>query len=228
MSKVLVWQDFEDAAVHLGCDIASVRAVCEVESGKSGFNPDGSVKTLFEGHYFYRYTKGAYSSTDPDLSYPSWTKVHYGRTWQAEQSRLARATVLDREAALKSASWGKFQIMGFNYQLAGFDSVEAFVAAMQRDERSQLLAFVEFVKNSTPVMLESLRTRNWAGFARAYNGPGYAVNAYDTKLASAYAKYASEPAPAQAPAAPAQIPQADRLGKLAWFLQLVLGLLRKK
>jgi len=48
-------------------------------------------------------------------------------------------------------------------------------------------------------MAEALRKRNWAAFAKAYNGPGYAKNQYDTKLAASYATFA---APAPAPAAP--------------------------
>ena len=34
-----------------------------------------------------------------------------------------------------------------------------------------------------------LAAHDWAGFARGYNGPGYAQNAYDTKLAAAYRKW---------------------------------------
>jgi hypothetical protein len=30
--------------------------------------------------------------------------------------------------------------------------------------------------------------KDWAKFARGYNGPGYAQNAYDVKLAQAYEK----------------------------------------
>ena len=35
-------------------------------------------------------------------------------------------------------------------------------------------------------LVEWLRERNWAKFARAYNGPGYAQNQYDVKLKQAY------------------------------------------
>ena len=31
-----------------------------------------------------------------------------------------------------------------------------------------------------------LRAKNWAGFARAYNGPGYARRGYHTRMAAAY------------------------------------------
>jgi len=48
------------------------------------------------------------------------------------------------------------------------------------------------------VMAEALRKKDWATFARRYNGPGYAKNSYDTKLKSAYDRFAAEAAPTQA------------------------------
>ena len=35
----------------------------------------------------------------------------------------------------------------------------------------------------------ALRSKSWATFARGYNGPGYAQNAYDKKMAQAYARW---------------------------------------
>ena len=40
---------------------------------------------------------------------------------------------------------------------------------------------------------DELRTHNWAGFARGYNGAGYAKNGYHTKLAARYAWWAKRP-----------------------------------
>ena len=34
----------------------------------------------------------------------------------------------------------------------------------------------------------SLGAQDWASFARGYNGPNYAINRYDTRLAAAYNK----------------------------------------
>jgi hypothetical protein len=39
-------------------------------------------------------------------------------------------------------------------------------------------------------MLTALQAKNWAEFAKRYNGPAYAQNRYDEKLAKAYAKFA--------------------------------------
>jgi hypothetical protein len=44
-------------------------------------------------------------------------------------------------------------------------------------------------------MKKALQDRDWAAFAKAYNGKGYAKNKYDEKLAAAYKKFAAPPAP---------------------------------
>jgi hypothetical protein len=94
---------------------------------------------------------------------------------------------LDRQAALGSASWGLFQIMGFHYQKVGFDSVDAYVKAMFQSEGHQLDAFINFIKAAK--LDAHLRAKRWARFAKGYNGPGYAKNQYDKKLEAAYEKY---------------------------------------
>ena len=186
MKPILTPQDFAAAADALQCSVAAIKAVCEVEAPKGGFNPDGSPVTLFEGHKFYKFTGGKFAHQAPDLCFPSPARQFYGKTWQAEQERLSRAISLDREAALKSASWGKFQIMGFNHHMVGFDTIQKFVNAMYESEGAQLSAFVKFVLTSG--LAPALRRQDWAGFARGYNGAAYAENKYDTKLAAAYAK----------------------------------------
>ena len=187
MKPVLVDQDFQDAAGQLGCEVAAIKAVCRVEAPRGGFNPDGTPVTLFEGHKFHKFTHGAFDGEAPDLSYPEWTRQHYGDDWLQEQDRLQRAMALDREAALRSASWGKFQIMGFNHESVGFSTIQAFVNAMYRSEREHLMAFVLYVlKNG---LAPALRRKDWKVFARGYNGPGYAENKYDIKMAAAYRRF---------------------------------------
>lgn len=188
MSQGLTHQDFLRAANRLRCDVAAIRAVCEVEAPKGGFFPDGTPTTLFEGHKFSSFTGGIYDESHPAISYPSWTREHYGG-WMREKERLAEAITLDREAALKSASWGKFQIMGFNHKAAGFPNVQKFVNAMYAGEAEQLDAFVNFVIHEK--LDDEMRERRWAAFARKYNGPGFARNKYHLKLAAAYEKWAA-------------------------------------
>ena len=189
---MIKYADVVDDAKRLGCEPEAVLAVAEVESAGGGFSPDGFPKTLFEGHWFHKLTKGKYSQTHPTISYPTWTRQFYGKTWQAERARLELATSLDRTAALQSASWGMFQIMGFNHGLCGYKTVQQFVNAMCKDENSQLEAFVGFVIERG--LADELQRKDWHGFARLYNGPRYMENDYAGKLERSYNKYKNQPA----------------------------------
>lgn len=77
--------------------------------------------------------------------------------------------------------------MGFNYASCGEESVESFVRSMCESEYKQLLLFANFIKQNPPV-LRALQCKDWAEFAKCYNGPAYAKNKYDLKLAEAYRK----------------------------------------
>lgn len=178
--------DYTDCATDLQCQVAAVRAVVAVESSGGGFLPDGRPKILFEAKYFHDLTKGKYDKTNPNISSPVWNRKLY-KGGAREWDRLNEAAALNRSAALQSASWGLFQIMGANFKRCGFQTVEDFVAAMEQSEGAQLKAFIGFVKSGK--LDGFLRKLNWAAFAKGYNGPGYAKNKYDQKLAAAYGKY---------------------------------------
>ncbi|AZB23580.1 N-acetylmuramidase family protein [Chryseobacterium bernardetii] len=180
--KTLTEQDYIDAAKELGCEVAAIKAVSEVEAPKGGFQADGRPTILFERHKFHEFTKGKYSKEFPDISNP-----RPGGYTNDEHARLDKAAKLDRNAALKSASWGKFQIMGFNHNLVGFPVLQDFINAMYKSEGEQLKAFVKFIKANK--LDDELRDKRWADFARIYNGRNYHINAYDKKMAAAYKKY---------------------------------------
>jgi hypothetical protein len=176
---------FIAAAQDIGCEVEAVMAVARVESSGAGFDPEGFPRTLFEGHWFHRYTNGKFAASNPTLCYPKWTKQFYGKSWQEEKARLSQAIALDKTSAMLSASWGMFQIMGFNFSKCGYKTVQQFVNDMCKSEDSQLLIFTDYVKNAG--LADELRDKRWADFARLYNGPEYAQNKYDTKLQAAYA-----------------------------------------
>jgi hypothetical protein len=176
--------------------VPAIKAVAEVESSGGGFLSDGRVKILFEGHKFYKYTNGAYAQSHPTICYKNWTKAFYAKGPNAdvrgagELARLDEAIALDRTAALMSASYGKFQVMGFNFQTCGFANVEDFYAAMQVSEGEHLKAFCNFIVGNS--LDGALRAHSWAKLAAGYNGPAWKDNAYDTKLAAAFAKYSKQ------------------------------------
>jgi len=76
--------------------------------------------------------------------------------------------------------------MGFNWRVCGFKSLQDFIKAMYRDEASHLAAALGYIKGTG--ILPALKRLDWAAFAKGYNGPGYAANNYDVKLARAYAE----------------------------------------
>ena len=180
----------------LEVETAAARAVAEVESHGSGFLPAPAIrpKVLFEGHAFHKLTAGRYDKDYPNLSYPRWDRSQYSGSLAGEWKRLDQACLLDRAAALQSASWGMFQIMGFNYSYAGYPDVEAFVADQHAGAEEQVRAFARFI--SRPPFLKALRKKDWAGFASAYNGPGYRQNKYDTKMETAYGRFQTATSPA--------------------------------
>lgn len=180
----LTEQDFERAALELLCDVPAIQAVAEVESAQNGFLPDGRPVILFERHKFYQFTKGQHYLTHPSIcNQERGGYLGKEREWQ----RYDQAQELNANAAALATSWGRFQIMGFNYEACGYGSVGEFVAAMCESEAKQLDAFVNFIKSRG--LDDDLRERNWATFARVYNGPKYRENHYDEKLQAAYQKY---------------------------------------
>ncbi|HKX84575.1 MAG TPA: N-acetylmuramidase family protein [Pyrinomonadaceae bacterium] len=179
--------DFCRAAKRLRCDVAAIKAVAEVESRGEGFYSDGFPVILFERHKFRKYTGGRYNETHPQISGPA---GGYGSAGQNQRNKFNLAFKLDPEAAMKSCSWGKFQIMGFNHRAAGFATVGEFVDAMKESEGRQLEAFVTFIIHEH--LDDELRGRKWSELAFAYNGPGYEKNEYDSKMAAAYKRFAKE------------------------------------
>jgi len=177
---------FDAARTTLSIATEALWAVMNVESRGAGFLPSGRPKILFEGHWFSRLTSGVHDAAHGDISYPNWTRDHY-LGGEREYERLERAVGLDREAALKSTSWGLGQVMGFNAEKAGFTDVEDMVAAMSESEDAQLRAMAGFIHAEG---LESaLADEDWRAFAEVYNGPGFEQNNYDGKLEAATAAY---------------------------------------
>ena len=187
----LTLSDYEEAAAALGIEVAAILAVKEVELGnKPAFVNAGRPRILFEGHIFWRQLQKRgidprqYMQGNEEVLYPKWTRSHYTNSGQGEYARLQKAMSINEEAALASASWGMFQIMGFNYKVCGCRNVNEFVQIMGQSEVAQLQMFMNFLQANGQDKF--LRNHDWAGFARSYNGPGYAQNRYDVKIRDAY------------------------------------------
>jgi len=194
--------DLVKAAERLDVPLASVYAVNEVESNGRGFLDNGKPVILFERHIMYR--RLALCRYDGDdaaqlqqhadqltVSNPALVNPRPGgyAGGTAEHQRLANARLIDDIAALESASWGAFQIMGYHWQRLGYASVHAFVTAMNASESQQFEAFIRFIETDQ-ALHKALKAKKWATFAELYNGPDYKRNLYDIKLQRAFERHA--------------------------------------
>jgi hypothetical protein len=156
--------------------------------------PDGRPKILFEGHVFWRMLKAAgknpadYVQGNEDILFEKQDRSKYLHG-AAEYVRLEKAEKIDRVAALKSASWGEFQIMGFNHKTVGYSDVDSFVESMKQPGAGQIRAVLAFMDHNKLLPLVRGPHKNWAKFAAAYNGAGYKKNQYDVKLQKAYDRF---------------------------------------
>jgi hypothetical protein len=206
---------YKEAAKSLGVPVSYVRAVSEVETAGESFLPDGRMKVLFERHWFYRKLKEAIMNFPDKKAYVGKMVLSPGeqitvdnimaamvRNYSnicnperggylgdgAEWGRLNSAMKFDIEAACQSASYGAYQIMGFNCVYCGYKTAHDMMDGLAHSESKQLMAMVSFVK-SQPAMLACLKRGDWAGFAEKYNGPAYKTNSYDIKLAKGEEKW---------------------------------------
>lgn len=176
---------FDTVQARLGGDAASLWSLLSVETRGFGFLPDRRPKILFERHIFAARTGGRFSTGYPDLSNPKAGGYSGGA---AEYQRLKRAMLLDRRAALDSASWGLGQVMGFNATKIGYASVDAMVRAFADSEDAQLQGCAGFI-TANDALHAAYTAQKWARVAFFYNGAQYAKNKYDAKLAAAHSHY---------------------------------------
>jgi peptidoglycan hydrolase-like protein with peptidoglycan-binding domain len=221
--RALSGEDYARAAKAIGCEEAVIRAVTVVEARGQGFDAKKRPVILFEPHVFWRClpTSKRGEAQRLGLAYPKWRPGNYPGTQDARYAQLERAMLIDRDAALMACSWGLGQVLGENWQMCKFTSVEAFVRKNLEGEGGQLDVMVAFIIGAG--LGKHLRAKNWAGFARGYNGPGYAKNQYDKKLATAYARLSKGASIAYDPLADGLLSVGDK-GDVVKALQIALGI----
>lgn len=190
----LTEEDYQDVAEMLGVETAAIKAVVDIEAGKQhqGFFAPGKPLVNFDLSMFRQHARrnginlSRYSRSH-SMVFSSPNARRYGSTQAAQQERLRTARTIDEKTAVQGTFWGMFQIGGFNWKLCGCESIDDFVERMSRSERDQLELFANFIKNSG--MLPALKSKNWAAFARRYNGASYASRGYHTRMAAAYVRH---------------------------------------
>lgn len=184
----LTEEDFLLVAEELDVEVAVIKAVVAIEAGKEmkGFWAPGIPVINFDRTMYAKFKSKASSKAGAKGE-----KVPEGLTGYAlsEWTQLINARKTNAQGANMGTFWGMFQIGGFNYRQCGCESVDEFVRLMAYSELEQLELFAAFITNGG--MVEDLRKKNWAAFARKYNGANYAKRGYHTKMAAAYKKYVS-------------------------------------
>ncbi|MEO1399331.1 MAG: N-acetylmuramidase family protein, partial [Pseudomonadota bacterium] len=176
----------------LGVPRASLLAVAEVESGgRVGAKIKGRLEPLirFEGHYFDRLLeeKDRVIARKAGLANPRAGRVRNPRRQAERWAMLDKAIAINRVAALSSCSWGIGQVMGAHWKRLGFGSADALVELARAGAAGQVKLMARYIAHAG--LQESLRTQDWAMFARRYNGPAYAKNQYDRKMEAAYLRW---------------------------------------
>ena len=192
----LTEEDYREVANRLKVDVASIKAVVEIEAGRQhkGFWAENKPLINFDLAMFRNFAarnkinlKPYVKSHSVVFSRPN--IAAYGSQQAAQQARLDAAMKINPLTAIQGTFWGMFQIGGFNWKRTGVSSPQEFVMLMSRSERDQLDMFAEFIVSTG--LDKHLRNKDWRSFARGYNGPSYAAKGYHTKLANAYKKHSA-------------------------------------
>ena len=145
---------------------------------------------LYERHYMRRFLLadgmtlpevGALSNSEPKIVHTFEAAYSYG-SLDEQYSRLRRAGEINRVAAIKSCSWGKFQVVGEYYRHL-YVSTDELRMAQNYCALQHLQYFkVFFVKEKN--LIEPMRNKDWTRIAQKYNGASQI--GYDVKIRNAY------------------------------------------
>ncbi len=172
------------ATIGVGED--EIHAFMDVEASGAGFDAEGRVKMLFEPHIFWKELgpgKTRDLAASKGLAYEKWKPGAYPRE---SYTRLSAAMAINETAALRSASWGLGQIMGFNHVAAGYATPQDMVADFAADEDNQLEAMIRFI--TAKGLAAAIRAHDWQKIETVYNGGGHG-GAYAVKMKAAYERW---------------------------------------
>ncbi|MCO5162540.1 MAG: N-acetylmuramidase domain-containing protein [Mesorhizobium sp.] len=186
-------KEIETVAARIGIEPAALLAIAEIEAGGRAYATVGGRQEpliRFEGHYFDRRLPAPKraAARAAGLADPKAGAVKNPASQAARWAMLEKAAAIDHKAAHESVSWGIGQVMGAHWEWLGYAGIDALVDEARSGVGGQISLMARYIDKAG--LAAAIRRRDWAAFARAYNGPGYKRHAYDRKIAEAYAKYA--------------------------------------
>ncbi len=178
----------QERADAMGVPVEGLAAVLHVESSGTGFKPDGRMIIRFENHIFFSQWGSSNKAVfdkhfkfDPDKKWEGhqWRRDENG-AWEPchasqaqEWNTLDFARSLADEGAIKSASYGVGQTMGFNFEKLGYKSAKEMFDSMNGALKPQIDGMFSFIQG-TKNCYEGLKARDYVKFASGYNGTGKA------------------------------------------------------
>lgn len=173
---------YRDIAARLKVDAPTLEAIRQVEALGQAFDEKRRPVILFERQIFSRATQRRFDESHPELSAPRFS-IQGFRRGDAAWAQLKAAWALDPEAAYQATTFGMFQITGVNHKVLGFETAAEYARFVSQSQANQVEAFARFVERQG--VLKYLQTRDWAGFARRWNGPAFSAR-YAERLDKAY------------------------------------------
>lgn len=221
-ARRLTDQDLPRIGAIIGVGEDVLHAIMDVEAPKSGFDAQGRPRILFEPHIFWRELGPGAKRTEAarqGLAYAHWKAGAYGPE-SAQYGKLERAMAIDADAALRSCSWGRGQIMGFNHAMVGYASARSMAEAFAESEAAQVEAIVRFVAakrldghlRKIDALKRPSTPDDWRPIASGYNGAGYERHNYHGRLADRFNFWRNipdtpwTPEPMTTPVEPAPMP----------------------
>lgn len=180
------------SAIADGLEPTAFAAIAQVESGGIATTlVNGHQEPLirFEGHYFDRRLnpQDQAKARKLHLSSPKAGDIANPNNQADRWAFLNRACSINRNAAYESTSWGIGQVMGAHWEWLGYANVLALVQEVRASVQGQITLMSRFIRHSN--LSQTLNNHEWSSIARHYNGPQYAKNRYDLKLAKACQLY---------------------------------------
>tara|TARA_R110000824_G_scaffold347512_1_gene534273 strand:- start:106 stop:1068 length:963 start_codon:yes stop_codon:yes gene_type:complete len=176
---------------RLGIDPSVLLAISRVES--AGLGPEA---LRFEPHVFLREQPGAsIPYTRGDTNCPdNWKKqgcvdfVSY-QPEETGQAAFERAYAINPGAALRSTSFGSFQVIPFKDLSHLTENPEEFLTKFKEDPLGLSYELLE-ARLTSPGnkvdLLAAAKSGDWTAFAVGYNGAAQAQHGYDGKLHATY------------------------------------------
>jgi hypothetical protein len=218
-------KEIEIVAARIGVEPAALLAIAEVEAaGRAYATVNGRKEPLirFEGHYFDRRLPAGKraAAREAGLADPKAGAVKNPASQAARWAMLGKAAAIDHKAAHESVSWGIGQVMGAHWEWLGYADIDALVGEARSGVGGQISLMARYIDKAG--LAAAIRRRDWAAFARAYNGPDYKRQGYDRKIAEAYENHAGEVAGAS-PASTDSVLRRGSAGDAVRDLQMRLG-----